>query len=874
MKSKLTHLLLSAVICLASLSGCTNDDAVDNRDHGYGYAQFKIYKEASFQESTKASNDKLDFLSDACKIKVTLLYNNTTITQSIVLSAHDEANAEFGLRSAKLKLVTGDYTIQSFVLYDKLDNEVFIEQLTDNTAIHITEGGLTVKNLTVTATERGHVKFTFTKDLNVVTKAEDSKYTFDEIAYVSLSLKELSTSETVTFNNLPTTFDIHFDESGTGYRTSTLVTDTIPPIKAGKWRVTSYTTRNKEKAVLEVASTPSTDKYNFVVTDNATTEATVPIKMNESAEYIKDYLALKEIWDALDGPNWAYHGQSYTNGANWDFNKDVDLWGDQPGVQLHSNGRVALINISEFGIKGAMPSAIGQFSELIELYIGSHNDNNDEYIASTVGKAVNGTLAADRMALGKEYLDHLYGNPYRGLSTNLRRAYVELNKPLPGGLRLNDDRKALWETDVPETKADTQFGTICNELTSLPPEIGKLKNLQTFDIANSTITSLPDEMEELTGLTDLEVYNCPKMTKFPMSITQLPALVSLNISQNKQWSASEIYKGLDALAKGPANKILQLLYVNNDNLEEVPESFNKLTKLGLISLTSNKISKIHPLGKDVHPSQLMYDNNLITEIPLGDDGYFCGFVDMETLSFSYNKLTKVPNMFSGVDGEDLGTANFSYNDITGFDDESNFKTMQMTQINLEGNDLTEYPAVINRTESRILQVMLKGNKISTFPEKSFTGKYSYYLESLDLSYNRITALPGDFDGVSLPYLNGIDLSNNGFSAFPYRPLDCSSLTVMIIRAQRDAQGNRCLKEWPSGISAHKGLRALYIGSNDLRKINDQTISYLIYYLDIADNPNIVFDASDICYYIKAGAFNLFYDRTQDIRNCDYLDLDN
>jgi hypothetical protein len=62
---------------------------------------------------------------------------------------------------------------------------------------------------------------------------------------------------------------------------------------------------------------------------------------------------------------------------------------------------------------------------------------------------------------------------------------------------------------------------------------------------------------------------------------------------------------------------------------------------------------------------------------------------------------------------------------------------------------------------------------------------------------------------------------------------------------------------------------LYLGSNDLGRIDD-TISTLIYYLDISDNPNIIFDASDICYAWRVGAYILIYDKTQQIRNCDYM----
>ena len=64
-----------------------------------------------------------------------------------------------------------------------------------------------------------------------------------------------------------------------------------------------------------------------------------------------------------------------------------------------------------------------------------------------------------------------------------------------------------------------------------------------------------------------------------------------------------------------------------------------------------------------------------------------------------------------------------------------------------------------------------------------------------------------------------------------------------------------------------------IGSNDLRKIED-TISPYIRMFEIKDNPNITIDLSEVCDYIAAGYYMLIYDKTQDIRGCDILDLEN
>ena len=143
------------------------------------------------------------------------------------------------------------------------------------------------------------------------------------------------------------------------------------------------------------------------------------------------------------------------------------------------------------------------------------------------------------------------------------------------------------------------------------------------------------------------------------------------------------------------------------------------------------------------------------------------------------------------------------------------------------------------------------------------------MQSFDLSYNNLKKLPRDMHAGNFPYLYGVDLSFNSFSSFPFEPLDSSGLTVFAVRSQRNEKGERCLREWPANIGLHKGLRGLYLGSNDLRKIDD-TISTLIYYLDISDNPNIIFDASDICYAWQVGAYILIYDKSQNILNCDLM----
>ncbi|MBR4038464.1 MAG: leucine-rich repeat domain-containing protein, partial [Tidjanibacter sp.] len=329
---------------------------------------------------------------------------------------------------------------------------------------------------------------------------------------------------------------------------------------------------------------------------------------------------------------------------------------------------------------------------------------------------------------------------------------------------------------------------------------------------------------------------------------------------------------LSALSTGPSKSAIQILYCRQNSLEELPATFKDMERLTLLDLAYNRISTIHPLGKNVELMQLYLDNNLLTSLPKDAAGYFCGYSGLETFSMRNNLLEEVPDIFDASSGIVIKSIDFSNNRIKGFEGEKEgtYRGVNVETFTLANNpELKEYPLAIAKSNSLVSYIILRACGIERIPEGAFTYRNSPALSSLDLSYNKLTDLPREMHAANLPYLYGVELSFNSFNKFPFEPLDCSDLTVFAIRSQRDAEGNRCLKEWPQGIFNHKGLRGLYLGSNDLRRIDD-TISTLIYYLDISDNPNIIFDASDICYAWMQGAYILIYDKTQNILGCDYM----
>ena len=245
---KLLKIFVAAILALAAAltGGCSDDDGIDNRDLDYGYVQFKLYKEASYDAVSRAQKPQLDYLYEAAKVQVSLGCNGTTVTQTLTLSASDKESAEFGLRSEKLRLLTGQYQIITFSLYDANDELIYNGMPLDDRLV-VEAGGLQVHDLTVDVEPRGKVRFTIRKDLSdftetPVTRAADRQYTFDEIAFISLTVKQGETNEQTTFKMLPTKFSIHFDEDDDtfGYQTSSLECDTRPTTRTSCcWRPTS-----------------------------------------------------------------------------------------------------------------------------------------------------------------------------------------------------------------------------------------------------------------------------------------------------------------------------------------------------------------------------------------------------------------------------------------------------------------------------------------------------------------------------------------------------------------------------------------------------------------------------------------------------------
>ena len=85
------------------------------------------------------------------------------------------------------------------------------------------------------------------------------------------------------------------------------------------------------------------------------------------------------------------------------------------------------------------------------------------------------------------------------------------------------------------------------KLTTLPPEIGKLTNLECLDVSFNRVSTLPEEMKMLKNLKTLNLAGNRYLAKLPEIIKQIPNLQTLNLSNIPEWSKEKCDQAKAAL---------------------------------------------------------------------------------------------------------------------------------------------------------------------------------------------------------------------------------------------------------------------------------------------------------------------------------------
>lgn len=302
-------------------------------------------------------------------------------------------------------------------------------------------------------------------------------------------------------------------------------------------------------------------------------------------------------------------------------------------------------------------------------------------------------------------------------------------------------------------------------LTVLPPEIGKLTNLEQLYLRNNLLSDLPEEIGNLTSLTTLDLTQNGQLSRLPPQIGKLSSLVSLNLTGNSKLTTlppeigelknlKELWltrTGLTSLP--PAIGMLSNLSILNMHkcpLTALPIEIGGLTNLTALSLSETQLTALPPEIGSLHALKglSVYAAKQLTALPpeIGN------LVSISHLDLRHCQLKDLP---------------LEIGELT-----------NLEVLELEDNLLTGLPPEIGKL-SKLKRLYLGDNRLSALPMQ--LGQLSS-LEVLHVNRNRLTAIPNTIEKLAnirpfgkQPRMGGLDFSENFLTVIPpevlarYRP---------------------------------------------------------------------------------------------------------
>lgn len=257
---------------------------------------------------------------------------------------------------------------------------------------------------------------------------------------------------------------------------------------------------------------------------------------------------------------------------------------------------------------------------------------------------------------------------------------------------------------------------LSNHLRTLPPTIGSLRRLETLNLASNAVDALPDELAWLERLTTLDLsFN--RLGALPPALRSLRALHTLRLERN-------------AIATVPAwigeLRALRALTLADNRIASLPDSIGQLTALRSLDLAHNQLAALPPaIGALAQLESLSLHGNLVRELPPS----FEGLRSLRMLALGANPL-------------DLEQALAILARLPALE------TLELGEVGA-----TTLPATIGRFPA-LRTLILRENALESLPES--LGAVTT-LEWLDLANNRLRAIP---DALRRLPLRRLDLDGN------------------------------------------------------------------------------------------------------------------
>lgn len=222
-----------------------------------------------------------------------------------------------------------------------------------------------------------------------------------------------------------------------------------------------------------------------------------------------------------------------------------------------------------------------------------------------------------------------------------------------------DQQEILDLIERAAKEGSTGLNLSFGELTSLPPEIGKLISLTNLDLSYNYLKALPPEINKLTNLTLLKLTS-NQLTSLPPEVTRLTKLTYLNLSFNQLTSLPPEIAELTSLVEfdlfgnrltslpPEIGKLTNLEYIDlgDNELTGLPQEIGNLTNLRTLHLHSNQLASVPlEITKLVNLTDLAISENQLTSVPLG----ITSLTNLKAFYLNSNKLPIPPETLDNQD---------------------------------------------------------------------------------------------------------------------------------------------------------------------------------------------------------------------------------
>lgn len=147
-----------------------------------------------------------------------------------------------------------------------------------------------------------------------------------------------------------------------------------------------------------------------------------------------------------------------------------------------------------------------------------------------------------------------------------------------------------------------------NYFKKIPPEIGKLRNLEKLDLSFNSLGELPLEIGELENLIEINLSLCG-LSEFPECLLKLKKLQAIDLSSFPDWQSLAFSKGFSYMDFESRNLMFENFYLEElrvlwrqgnyrNKIREIPAAIVKMPGLKQLNLKHNPTSLIPPAVLD------------------------------------------------------------------------------------------------------------------------------------------------------------------------------------------------------------------------------------------------------------------------------------